>query len=112
MSKILKVLKTAFLEPKFRKVFTETAKGAQGTNAWTDDNFRVDRGVLPGQRVLQVNKQTEVTALVDWVRKQGKKGTHAELANFHVDEKAEAEVTDDDVDKLFEEVARQVKNNV
>src|SRR5260370_1120753 len=107
-SKIRKLIAQAAKDSKFRKVWTPTAQGAEGARAWQNADFRVDRGGQAGQRVLQVNAETQQSTLKKWIRDQGKKSTHAALAKFQVVEKSKDEVTDTDVSNVLAKINEEI----
>jgi hypothetical protein len=107
-SNLVKLVESAMAETQFRKVFTPQSENSFGRTAWSNGNFHVDYGVGPGARVLQVNKSTEETTLINWLRDQGSKGSHAALAKFTVQEKAKEDVTASDLDTVRAAVLAQL----
>jgi hypothetical protein len=79
-SKALKsALQKASQSSKFKKIWTPTAVGADGTSAYTDDNLRVDRDAT--RRVVQVNSQTQIAAFKKYLKDNG---SHAKVAVVNV----------------------------
>lgn len=104
-SALKKVFGQAMKSTKFKKIFTPTAQGGAGGRAYEDNDIRIDRGVLPGQRVLQIQSQTTQSALKKFAQKHS---THAKVAEVTVPEGTNA-ATAENAQKFVQDALEDVK---